>query len=391
MKNFNKKIIILGGDGFCGWPTALYLSKHGYSITILDSLIRRKIDKELGTKSLTPIKSIKTRIKTWNKINKFSIKFIKIDLSLEEKKFLKIIKSIKPFSIIHFAEQRSAPYSMKNSYLKKYTINNNSSVTTNVVNVIVESKLDIHLIHLGTMGVYGYEGNIEIPEGYLDVYIENKKKFTKKNILFPTNPGSVYHLTKSIDQLIFQYYNKNDHIRITDLHQGIVWGTQTEDTKKHTNLVNRFDYDGDFGTVLNRFLVQSVIGLKMTVYGKGHQTRAFININDTVKCIKIALENPPKKYEKVKIFNQATETFQLLNLAKKISKLNNAKFKYYNNPRNEKEKNSLILSNKNFLSAGLKPIKLKFGLLEEITDIVQKYKKNIIKSKIPFSSFWKNK
>ena len=189
--------------------------------------------------------------------------------------------------------------------------------------------------------------------------------------------------------MIFQYYNKNDQIRITDLHQGIVWGTQTEETKKHKNLINRFDYDGDFGTVLNRFLVQSAIGLKMSVYGKGHQTRAFININDTVKCIKIALENPPKKYEKVKIFNQATETFKLINLAKKISKLNNSKFKYFNNPRNEKEKNSLLLSNKNFLSAGLKPIKLKFGLMEEITDIVQKYRKYIIKSIIPFSSFWK--
>jgi hypothetical protein len=198
---------------------------------------------------------------------------------------------------VHFAEQRAAPYSMKSDRHKNYTVNNNVNATHNLLNAMVELDLDAHLVHLGTMGVYGYSTvGAAIPEGYLPVGIDTMAGETvKQDILYPANPGSIYHMTKCLDQLIFQFYAKNDNLRITDLHQGIVWGTHTDQTRRHEQLVNRFDYDGDYGTVLNRFLIQAAIGYPLTVHGTGGQTRAFIHIQDSVRCIEIALENPPER------------------------------------------------------------------------------------------------
>src|SRR5690606_34162993 len=188
---------------------------------------------------------------------------------------LTLFKEERPDAVIHFAEQRAAPYSMKSSYHKRYTVNNNLNATNDVLAAIVESGQDIHLVHLGTMGVYGYgTAGMKIPEGYLKVKIETPEGDAEQEILYPTNPGSIYHMTKSQDQLFFHFYNKNDGVKITDLHQGIVWGTQTEETRKDERLINRFDYDGDYGTVLNRFIMQAAIGYPMTVHGTGGQTRA---------------------------------------------------------------------------------------------------------------------
>jgi len=386
------RIFVLGGDGFCGWPTSLALSSAGHDVTIIDNLSRRNIDIELGCNSLTPIKTIYKRISTWNKINKKKIEFINLNLAIHFKEFSDLLIKKNPDAIIHFAEQRAAPYSMKNSETNRYTVNNNLNATNNILASIVEAKKDIHLIHLGTMGVYGYgTAGLEIPEGYLKVHIPSSSKdesLVENEILYPTNPGSIYHMTKSQDQLFFQFYNKNYKLKITDLHQGIVWGTQTDDTIKDENLINRFDYDGDYGTVLNRFLMQSSLNYPLTVHGTGGQTRAFIHIKDTVSCIKLALDNPPKTNDKVKIINQMTETHKVRDLAKIISNLTNCEINFVDNPRKEADENELKVSNKTFIDLGLNPTTLTDGLMTEIYDIAKKYKSRCDLSLIPCISKW---
>ncbi len=388
-----KKIIVLGGDGFCGWPTALHLSMNGYDVIIVDNLSRRKIDLDLGTNSLTPISSMETRLKRWEKETGKAIKFYNFDVAKNYHRMFSLLKEEEPDAIVHFAEQRAAPYSMRDSVCKRYTVDNNLNATHNVLCAIEQSELDIHLVHLGTMGVYGYETTgLTIPEGYLPVQVKKSdKSVVEFDILYPPEPGSIYHMTKTQDALFFYFYNKNNGIRITDLHQGIVWGTSTEETKLHEELINRFDYDGDYGTVLNRFLMQSVIGHPLTVYGSGGQTRAFIHLQDTVRCIKIAIENPPKPGDKVDIFNQATETHTILDLAEKISDLTGIKVRYYNNPRAEALKNDLIVARDKFLALGLNPTTLSEGLLEEVKEITEKYKDRIIKDKIVTVSTWSAK
>jgi UDP-sulfoquinovose synthase len=239
------------------------------------------------------------------------------------------------------------------------------------------------------MGVYGYgTSGMKIPEGYLNVELKEDDISAEMEILYPAHPGSIYHMTKTQDQLFFYFYNKNDKLRITDLHQGIVWGTQTDQTKRHENLINRFDYDGDYGTVLNRFLMQSALGFPLTVHGTGGQTRAFIHINDTAKCIQIALENPPSTDERVKIYNQMVETHRVKDLAQKVSQLTNAEISFLENPRNEAAENDLHVKNDCFISDGLRPTTLDEGLLEEVIDIAEKFKSRADISKIICTSNW---
>jgi UDP-sulfoquinovose synthase len=210
----------------------------------------------------------------------------------------------------------------------------------------------------------------------------------RQEILFPTNPASVYHMTKTQDQLLFAFYNKNDKIKVTDLHQGIAWGTQTEETSLDEKLINRFDYDGDYGTVLNRFLMQAAIGYPLTVHGSGGQTRAFINIQDTVRCIELAIDNPPQQGERVRIFNQMTETHRVIDLAKMISELTGAQISHVPNPRKEADANDLSVENRSLLDLGLKPITLNAGLMREILEIAKKYAANCDRSKIHCISRW---
>ncbi|WP_182199723.1 NAD-dependent epimerase/dehydratase family protein [Paraliobacillus salinarum] len=385
-----KKIIVLGGDGFCGWPTSLHLSQKGHDVTIIDNLSRRNIDNELEAESLTPIQPMHTRLNAWKEISGKTINFYNFDIANEYDRLLDMIQTEMPDVIIHFAEQRAAPYSMKSSKHKRYTVNNNMNATHNVLCAIVESTLDIHLVHLGTMGVYGYgTAGLKIPEGYLDIEVKKEDgERVEQQILYPTNPGSIYHMTKSQDQLLFQYYNKNDNVRITDLHQGIVWGTNTKETNLDDRLINRFDYDGDYGTVLNRFLMQAAVGYPITVHGTGGQTRAFIHIQDSVRCIELAVENPPANNDRVLIFNQMTETHRVADLAKLISKLTDGEIAYVSNPRKEAKENELQVRNDLFLSKGLQPITLNEGLLQEVTEVAKRYKDRVDYQKIPATSLW---
>ena len=385
----NPRILVLGGDGFCGWPTSLHLSQNGYDVTIVDNLSRRKIDVDLECQSLTPIRPIGQRLAKWDKIAGKKVEFVHLDVSRQYNKLLNLIKTVKPSAIIHFAEQRAAPFSMRSAYHKRYTVDNNINATHNVLCAIVDSGIDVHLIHLGTMGVYGYgTSNMAIPEGYLSVNVESDEGLKQIEILYPANPGSVYHLTKTQDALMFYYYNKNDKVRITDLHQGIVWGTNTDETSLDEGLINRFDYDGDYGTVLNRFLMQAAIGHSLTVHGTGGQTRAFIHIKDTVKCIRLALENPPRQDERVQIYNQATETHSIRDLAHNVSAMTGADIRYFRNPRNEDRENTLKVCNENFLKLGLNPITLQEGLMNEVIAVAKKYLHRCDPQKIICTSTW---
>ena len=385
------RVVILGGDGFCGWPTALHLSDKGHDVVIVDNLSRRNIDNELEVTSLTPISPMSVRLKAWNEVSGKEIGFQRFDVAEHYHRLLSLITDWRPDVVVHFAEQRAAPYSMKSSWHKRYTVSNNLNATNNLLAAIVESGLDVAVVHLGTMGVYGYgTAGMKIPEGYLRVKLETDEGETiEQEILYPPNPGSIYHMTKTQDQLLFAYDAKNDHLRITDLHQGIVWGTQTDQTARDERLINRFDYDGDYGTVLNRFLMQSAIGHPLTVHGSGGQTRAFIHIRDTVRCIEIAITNPPPAGSQPMVLNQITETHRVRDLAKLVSQITGAGIDYVDNPRNEDAENELYVENRQLLGLGLTPITLEEGLLQEVTEVAHKYAYRCDLDKIPCRSLWR--
>jgi UDP-sulfoquinovose synthase len=384
------KCVIFGGDGFCGWPTALHLSAAGHDILVADNLSRRKIDIDLGVESLTPIASIAARLAAWKEVSGRVIGFIPCDAAREYDRLLLLLREFVPDAIVHFAEQRAAPYSMKSSATKRYTVDNNVNATHNILAAMVESGLDIHLVHLGTMGVYGYGAHgATIPEGYLEIFFsDDHGERRSSEILYPASPGSVYHATKCLDQLLFAYYARNDRLRVTDLHQGIVWGTQTEQTMLDERLINRFDYDGDYGTVLNRFLMQAAVGHPLTVHGAGGQTRAFIHIRDTARCVELALRNPPRRGERVRILNQLTETRTVRDLAALVAELTGAKVERLPNPRDEAEENSLRARNDCFLDMGLSPVTLHEGLMEEVVDIARRYAARCDHSRIVCRSYW---
>jgi UDP-sulfoquinovose synthase len=384
-------IMVLGGDGFCGWPTSLALSNLGHEVVIVDDLSRRYIDHRCGYKSLTEIRSVSERLDAWRTERpEAKIAFSHLDISDNPRGLVALLQIYQPDAVVHFAEQRSAPYSMRSSLTKRYTVNRNVAATHNLLNALVDGgHHDTHVVHLGTMGVYGYgtKGGGRIPEGYLEVGTADGLF----EILHPTNPGSIYHMTKCMDQIMFAYYAKNDGLRITDLHQGIVWGTETKETALHPYLVNRYDYDGDYGTVLNRFLMQAQYGHPLTVHGTGGQTRAFIHIMDSVRCILEALQSPPDRFSRVRIINQMTETASVIGLARKVQMLTGCDISLVPNPRNEDAENDLLVDNQTVQGFDFEPITLEQGLPSELALArfqVSENKGRINPGTIPCTSTW---
>lgn len=381
------RIIVAGGDGFCGWPTALYLSKQGHDVTILDNMIRRKWDDELRSNSLTPILSLEERVNLWEEKSGKRINVFDCDLMHYD--FLKeIFKQVEPEAFVHFAEQRSAPYSMIDREHAVFTQTNNVVGNLNVLYAIKEVTPDCHLIKLGTMGEYG-QPNIDIEEGYIK--IEHKGR---EDVLpFPKQPGSFYHLSKVHDSHNIQFACKIWGIRATDLNQGIVYGLHTDEADLDDGLINRLDYDGVFGTALNRFIIQAAIGHNLTVYGSGKQTRAFLNIKDTIRCVEIAAENPADKGE-FRVFNQFTEEFSVLELAEKVQRVAKAKgldisIDHLENPRVEKEEHYYHAVNTNLIDLGLEPSLLTDEHISKTLDTALKYKDRVLKENVLPNVTWK--
>jgi len=369
------KILLLGGDGYCGWPTALYLSDKGHDVTIVDNLIRRKWDEELGTPTLTPIRSIAERIDAWEEVSGTRLALEIGDL--QDWEFVsRIFTEHQPDAIVHYAEQRSAPYSMIDREHAVFTHQNNVIGNLNVLFAMKEHTPDAHLVKLGTMGEYGTP-NIDIEEGYIDIEHNGRKD----RLPYPKSPPSFYHLTKVHDSHNIHFACKIWKLRATDLNQGIVYGTITDQTERDERLVNRFDYEDVFGTVLNRFCVQAAVGHPLTVYGKGGQTRGFLDIRDTVRCIELACENPADPGE-FRVFNQFTEQFSIAELADLVNEAcgkigMEVKIDRVENPRVELEEHYFNAKHTALLDLGLEPHFLSESLLDSLVNIAVEYKDRV--------------
>jgi len=369
------KIMVLGGDGYCGWATALYLSAQGHSVAIVDNFVRRLWDHELGAQTLTPILPLSDRLRTWNRLTGRTIELFIGDVT-DHDFLLSTVQQFEPDSIVHFAEQRSAPYSMIDRKHAVFTQVNNVVGTLNVLFAIREVRPDCHLIKLGTMGEYGTP-NIDIEEGYISIEHNGRRDV----LPFPKQPGSFYHLSKVHDSHNMMFTCKIWGLRATDLNQGVVYGTMTDEVALDEALINRLDYDEVFGTVLNRFCVQAAIGQPLTVYGKGGQTRGFLDIRDTVRCVELACLNPPGKGE-CRVYNQFTEQFSVLDLAKKVQEAGKdlgikVEIDHLPDPRVEAEAHYYNAKHSKLLDLGLQPHFLSDSLLDSLMNIAVRYRDRV--------------
>jgi UDP-sulfoquinovose synthase len=362
------RILVLGGDGYLGWPTALHLSQSGHDVAVADNFVRRQYDFELGADSLVPIQSLQTRIAAWHELTGKSIAPFIGDLTDADFTY-QMIRDFRPDTVVHFAEQRAAPYSMIDRKHAVYTQVNNVVGTLNLLYAIAEIDPDIHLVKLGTMGEYGTP-NIDIEEGWLE--LEHKGR--KDRVLYPKRPGSFYHLSKVHDSHNMEFACRIWGLRATDLNQGVVYGQQTPETALDERLATRFDYDAVFGTVLNRFVVQAVLGLPLTVYGGGGQTRGIIDIRDTVKCIELACENPADRGE-FRVFNQMTESMSVADIAKTIATSfpGEATIENLANPRVELEGHYYNVAHTGLVGLGLEPHLLSDTLIGSLFDVAKRY------------------
>jgi UDP-sulfoquinovose synthase len=369
------KIAVLGGDGYCGWPTALYLSAKGHEVSIVDNYIRRQWDHELGVQTLTPIRPLAKRLEVWHELTGKHIELHVGDIT--DYDFLSAyFQAFEPESVIHYAEQRAAPYSMIDRKHAVFTQVNNIVGTLNLLFAIREYNPQCHLVKLGTMGEYGTP-NIDIEEGYLTIEHNGRKD----TLPYPKQPGSFYHLSKVHDSHNIMFVCKIWGLRATDLNQGVVYGTMTDEVALDEALINRFDYDEVFGTVLNRFCVQAAIGKALTVYGKGGQTRGFLDIRDTVRCIELACLNPAKEGE-FRVFNQFTEQFSVLDLAHMVKTAGGqmgftAEINHLPDPRVEAESHYYNAKHSKLIELGLKPHLLSDSLLDSLMNIAVKYRDRI--------------
>jgi len=366
-----ESVVVLGIDGYLGWATALHLSAHGHHVIGIDSLIRRRWDRECGTQSLIPIGTMPRRVKLWQKLTGRTIAWRRLDLC-NAAAVTGMVRDVRPAALIHFAEQRSAPFSMIDRRHAVLTQVNNLVGTLNLLFALRDHAPAAHLIKLGTMGEYGTP-NIDIEEGFLTISHNGRQD----RLPFPMQPGSFYHLSKLHDSHNIQFAGRVWGLRATDLHQGVVYGSHTDEVAMHPGLATRFDYDAIWGTVLNRFCVQAAVGLPLTVYGKGGQTRGFLDIRDTVACVRLALDNPPAPGE-YRVFNQFTEQFSVKALAEKVRDARAAhrldtRIVHLQNPRVEREEHYYNAKHQKLLDLGLRPHLLGDTLIESVIQTVQQY------------------
>jgi UDP-sulfoquinovose synthase len=369
------RVAVLGGDGYCGWATALYLSKKGHSVAIVDNFIRRQWDHEIGVQTLTPIRTLSERLRTWQALTGKRIEVYVGDVA--DYSFLSsTMEAFRPEAVVHFAEQRSAPYSMIDRRHAVFTQVNNVVGTLNLLYALREIQPECHLVKLGTMGEYGTP-NIDIEEGYITIEHNGRKDI----LPFPKQPGSFYHLSKVHDSHNIMFCCKIWGLRATDLNQGVVYGTITDEVALDEALVNRFDYDEVFGTVLNRYCVEAAVGMPLTVYGKGGQTRGFLDLRDTVRCIEIALLNPAGRGE-FRVLNQFTEQFSVLELAEMVRKAGKElgleiRVDHLPDPRVEDEQHYYNAKHSRLIELGLKPHLLSDSLLDSLMNIALRYRDRI--------------
>jgi len=369
------RIAVLGGDGYCGWATALYLSKQGHAVTIIDNFVRRQWDYELGVQTLTPIQPLPQRLRAWEQLTGQTID-LRVGDICDYEFSAAAIRDLQPDAIVHFAEQRSAPYSMIDRQHAVYTQVNNVVGTLNLLFAARELKPDCHIVKLGTMGEYGTP-NIDIEEGFLEIEHNGRKD----TLPFPKQPGSFYHLSKVHDSHNMMFACKIWGLRATDLNQGVVYGTVTDEVQMDEALINRFDYDEVFGTVLNRFCAQAAIGMPLSVYGKGGQTRGFLDIRDTVRCIELACLHPAKPGE-FRVFNQFTEQFSVLELAQTVKSVGaqmglKVEIDHVPDPRVEAESHYYNAKHSKLADLGLEPHLLSASLLDSLINIAVRYRDRI--------------
>jgi UDP-sulfoquinovose synthase len=379
------RILVLGGDGYLGWPTALHLSNLGHEVAVNDNFARRGYDEEMGVESLVPIATLDERLATWTEVSGKTISKYVGDLC--DPAFThEMVADFSPEAIVHFAEQRAAPYSMIDQAHSVYTQTNNVVGNLNVMYAIADTDIDIHLVKLGTMGEYGTP-NIDIEEGWLEVEHNGRKD----RMLYPKRPGSFYHCSKVHDSVNIEFGCRIWGMRATDLNQGVVYGADTEQTKLDPRLQTRFDYDGVFGTVLNRMVIQAVLGHPLTVYGDGSQTRGLINIVDTVECIRLACETPAERGE-FRVFNQMTESLSVRQIAETIA----AEFPgevtidHVENPRVELEGHYYNVKHSALEDLGLNPTLLSMTLIDHLFDVVERYKDRVDTAAIMPTVKWRS-
>jgi UDP-sulfoquinovose synthase len=381
------RVLVIGGDGYCGWATALHLSNRGYEVGILDSLVRRYWDAQLGCDTLTPIAPISHRIQRWQDLTGKSIDLFVGDINSYDF-LIKSLRQFQPDTIVHFGEQRSAPFSMIDREHAVLTQVNNVVGNLNILYAMKEEFPDAHLVKLGTMGEYGTP-NIDIEEGYITIEHNGRKD----TLPYPKQPGSMYHLSKVHDTHNIHFACRMWGLKATDLNQGVVYGVLTEETGMDEMLINRLDYDGVFGTALNRFCIQAAIGHPLTVYGKGGQTRGFLDIRDTVRCLELAIAHPAKSGE-FRVFNQFTELFSVGDLALMVKKAGsalglNVEINNLDNPRIELEEHYFNAKNTKLLDLGLQPHYLSDSLLDSLLNFATKYKDRVDMNHILPKVTWK--
>jgi UDP-sulfoquinovose synthase len=379
------RILVLGGDGYLGWPTALHLSRRGHDVGVVDNFARRGYDLEMGVDSLVPITQLQQRVKRWEDVSGLRVEPYVGDLC-DAAFVYRLVAEFRPEAIVHFAEQRSAPYSMIDRHHAVYTQTNNVVGNLNLLYAIAEIDPSIHLVKLGTMGEYGTP-NIDIEEGFIEITHRGRTDV----LPYPKQPGSFYHLSKVHDSANIMFACRIWGLRSTDLNQGIVYGQETDETVLHPELATRFDYDGVFGTVLNRFCVQAVVGHPLTVYGKGGQTRGMLDIRDTLACVELAITNPAEEGE-YRVFNQFTESFSVAELAEMVAAAFPGRVTVANiddNPRVEKEEHYYRAAHTKLLDLGLVPHLLSGSTISSLLAVADRHRDRVDPAAIEATVQWR--